>query len=494
MLAAVVTAKTYKEAIREINNIQNADLIELRLDYIKDLSHRNIKNLIKMCKKPAIATNRKKDEGGLFTGSEEDRIDALQAAIKSDVNFVDVEYSTDKNLLKHLLKNKSTTRIIISHHNLYETPKNIINVYNKMKKLNPDFIKIVTKAKSVTDNFEIFDLINDANKEKTKVIAFCSGSYGEFSRILSIILGSQITYAANEKGKESADGQLTLNEMHSYRIKKLNNQTKILGIIGNPVTHSLSNIMHNAAFEKLNINAVYLKFKVDNLKHFVNYFKGQNILGFSVTIPHKIEIVKFIDNIDKKAEKIGAVNTIVVKNKRLIGHNTDCDGAIKALKTKTELKNKKVVVLGAGGSSRAVAYGLKEERANTTILNRTVESARNIADCFDCSYGSLNDLKKIDYDILINTTPVGMHPYPYDCPIPSRLLRKDSIIFDIVFNPYKTKLLKYAEKKECTVIPGFEMLINGAELQFKLWTKKNAPTHLMREKAISYLEDADHQN
>ncbi|MDP3765067.1 MAG: shikimate dehydrogenase [Nanoarchaeota archaeon] len=495
MLAAVIKAKNKEELNRGIKKTDAADLIELRLDYIDSFDYNLIEKIKKKLKKSLLITCRKKYEGGFFDGKENYRIDALKNGIKYGADYIDIEYSSDKIDVKHLVKNKNNTKIIISYHNFKETPNNIKNIYKNIKKLNPDLIKIVTNANSVTDNFKIFELIRNANKEKKKIIAFCMGSYGQFSRILSIILGSQITYASVGKGEESAAGQPTIHELVDYyRIKKLNKNTKIIGLIGNPVEHSWSHIIHNAGLDKLGINAVYLKFQVDRLKEFIEYFKRMNTLGFSVTIPHKIEVIRYLDEIDEKAKGIGAVNTIVVKNKKTIGYNTDCDGAILALKTKTNLKNKNVVVIGAGGSTRALTYGLKEEGAKISILNRTIKKAKLIADHFDCDYAPLEQLKNINYDVLINTTSVGMYPDINSSPLQSDFIKKNSVVFDIVFNPYKTKLLKDAEERGCTTIPGFEMLINGAVLQFKLWTNKNAPEQLMKKKVLEYLKNVGHQN
>ncbi|MBI2654647.1 shikimate dehydrogenase [Candidatus Woesearchaeota archaeon] len=491
MIAAVITERDEKDALNAIKKIKDADLIELRLDYIKNLDDKKLKNLIKNCRKPVIATCRKKSEGGFFSGSENERINILKNAVKLGADYVDIEYSSDKNVIKDIIKNK--TKAIVSCHDFKQTPSNLGDIYNNIKKLNPDLIKIVTYANSVTDNFKIFDLIKTANEENKKIIAFCMGSYGQFSRILSAILGSQITYSSIEEGKESADCQLTMNEMvNYYRIKKLNKNTKVVGLIGNPVEHSWSHIIHNSAFDKLNINAVYLKFQVDKLKKFIEYMKPLNLIGFSVTIPHKVEIMMYIDGLDKQAKGIGAVNTLVVKNGKLIGYNTDCPGAIRALKQKTELKNKNAVVLGAGGAARAMVYGLIENKSNVTILNRTVEKAKLLADYFKCDYGSLDDLKDIDYDILINTTSVGMYPKANELPIGKNSIKNNKIVFDMVFNPFKTKLLVEAEKRNCTIINGFEMLIYGALLQFKLWTGKDAPEQLMRQKVMEFLKNASH--
>ncbi|MBI2101553.1 shikimate dehydrogenase [Candidatus Woesearchaeota archaeon] len=487
MLAAVITE------LKDIPKAKDADLIELRLDYIKGLNNTKLKSLIENCKKPVIVTNRKKGEGGLFNGSEAKRIEILKNAIKFGAGYADIEYSSGKESIRNLIQNKRKTKIIVSYHNFKETPANIKKIYGNIKKLNPDLIKIATNARSVTDNFRVFGLIGKANKEKRKIIAFCMGGYGKFSRILSIILGSQVTYASTGKGKESAGGQLTMNEMvEHYRIKKINKNTKIVGLIGNPVEHSWSHIMHNAAFDRLDINAVYLKFQADKLKEFIEHMKNLDIIGFSVTIPHKVEVMRYLDEIDKQAKGISAVNTIVVKNGRLIGYNTDCPGAIKSLKRITELKGKNAVVLGAGGAARAIIYGLMENKSNVKILNRTAEKAKLLADYFKCDYGSLDDIKKTDYDILINTTPAGMHPHIGGSPVPPDCIKNGAVVFDMVFNPYKTKLLVEAEKRNCRIIAGFEMLIHGALLQFKLWTGKEAPERLMRLKVMEFLKNAGH--
>lgn len=491
MLAAVIKARERNSVLEDAKKARAADIIELRADYLSSFDFKLITEIKRNLKKPVLVTCRNKNEGGIFNGSEAERMVVLKTSIDNGADYVDIEFSSGNKNVDYIIKNKKDAKVIVSYHNFKETPKNIRRVYENIKKTNPDLIKIVSNANSVIDNFKIFDLIRVADNEKIKIIAFCMGSYGKFSRILSVILGSKATYASVGKGKETASGQPSLYELCSfYRIKKINGRTKIAGLIGNPVEHSWSNIIHNFGFDYLNLDAVYLKFRVDKLKEFIEYFKKLEILGFSVTIPHKIEVIKYLDSIDKKAKAIGAVNTIVCKNGKWIGYNTDRDGAIMALKEKMQLKSRKIVVIGAGGSARAITYGLKEEMADVWILNRTMEKAKTLANNFDCDYGSLSKLKEIDYDILINTTPVGMYPYPNRKIVPNNLIRKNTVVFDIVFNPYKTKLLQDAENKGCIVIPGFEMLMNGAALQFELWTGKKAPKQAMRKNVMENLKNA----
>ncbi len=483
MIALVVAGRNEKEIILGVQESSKADLIELRLDYLQDLKSLNLEKIISKCKIPVIVTIRTKKEGGFFDGNDRDRMEVFNKAINVQAGYIDVEFSSSRNIIDKLVRQRNKTRIIISYHNFRKTPNNLFEIYDKIKLLNPDMTKIVTRAKSVSDNFKTFELIKQANKEKKKIIAFCMGELGQFSRIMGKILGSKIAYASLQKDKESAPGQMSLKELNEiYRIKKLDKNTKIFGLIGNPVEHSFSHVVHNAAFENSDMDAVYLKFDVDKLKEFVSNIKKHNMGGFSVTIPHKVGIMKYLDRIDKKAREIGAVNTITIESKRLHGYNTDCDGAMQALEGKADLDGKNTIILGAGGSARAIAYGLLNRNAKITVLGRAIEKTKKMADGFGCNFDSLENIGKYDYDILINTTPVGMHPLVNKIPIPQKNVRSGTIVMDIIFNPRETKLLKEAKKRKCETINGTEMFLNQAFLQFKLWTGKKAPEELMRKK------------
>jgi len=262
--------------------------------------------------------------------------------------------------------------------------------------------------------------------------------------------------------------------------------TKLCAIIGNPVEHSLSPLIHNAAFEHLKLNYAFLAFKVEQLREAVMGIRALNLKGVSVTIPHKVEIVDYLDDIEEVAQKIGAINTVVNQEGRLFGYNTDWSGAIKALEEKIELKNKKTVLLGAGGAARAIAYGLKEKGTDLTILNRTVKKAEVLASELDCLYGGLERVESFKPDILINTTSLGMYPQVDDTPIRKEFL-KSMLVFDIVYNPLKTRLIREAEQNGCATIMGVEMFINQAALQFELWTGKKAPVELMKNVVVEKL-------
>jgi 3-dehydroquinate dehydratase/shikimate dehydrogenase len=457
------------------------------VDYIEGINETMLSDLLSDRTKNIIFTCRKKSDGGKFSGTEEERIRLLKKAIGLGAGFIDIEDSTDKKTIKDLIKNKKDTLVILSHHNFSSTPslEELEKTYSKIKKLSPDIIKIVAFAKSGNDCFKIFKLLYG----KPGLIAFCMGEYGVFSRSIAKKYGSLITYSSLESGKESAPGQITVDEMEEvYRISKIDKNTKVYGIIGNKAEASLSKYIHNPCFESSGINAVYVPFKVEEneLKEFMKRFREFKFSGASVTIPHKISIMQYLDSADETAKKIGAVNTVVSENGKLVGHNTDCYGLVMALKEKTSLRDKKILVIGAGGSARAIIFGLKKEGSNITIVNRTTEKAKALAEEFDIKFDEIKNIKlaAAKADIIINATGVGMFPDTGGCIINEKDFPKEKIIMDIVYTPLETKLLKLAKKNKCIIVTGERMLLHQAISQFKLWTNK-LPDMTIMEKQLN---------
>jgi shikimate dehydrogenase len=262
-----------------------------------------------------------------------------------------------------------------------------------------------------------------------------------------------------------------------------NANTQLCGIIGNPVEHSMSPAIHNAAFKELELNYVYLAFNVTDVEGAVRGMKAFNIRGFSVTMPHKLEVMKYLDEIDEVAQQIGAVNTIINDNGCLKGYNTDWTGFVRSLEAHTSIQNKRVVILGAGGVSRAITFGIKQRGGNMTILNRAIEieMAESLAKELECPWGDLSQFESvIDADIVINATSVGMPPLDDKTVIDPQHLRAEQIVFDAVYNPLETKFLREAKKRGCQVIQGYEMLLLQGVAQFELWTGESAPVELMR--------------
>ncbi len=263
--------------------------------------------------------------------------------------------------------------------------------------------------------------------------------------------------------------------------------TSVYGIFGDPVSHSLSPVMHNAAFSHIGYNAAYLPFRVKDIASGVSAIRALNIKGVSVTIPHKISIMPFLDEVDEMAEKIGAVNTVVNRDGILTGYNSDWLGAVKALSEKTEIRGKEAAVIGAGGAARAIGFGLKSEGGEVVIVNRSADKGERLARDIGAEFLLLSEFRGKTYDILINTTPLGMTPNIGTTPVRKDCLAENTVVMDIVYNPLKTRLLKEAEDAGCTVIDGLAMFVYQGVFQFELWTEKKAPVEVMRGAVLNML-------
>ena len=267
----------------------------------------------------------------------------------------------------------------------------------------------------------------------------------------------------------------------------LDAKTKLVALLGHPVGHSMSPAMHNAAFEKLGLNFTYLAFDVVNLKSAVQAMRDMGFAGYSVTIPHKQEILKHLDRVDSLAAKIGAVNTVVNKDGLLLGYNTDALAAANALKAKTALNGKRIALVGAGGAGRAIAFALHQENALVTMFDADFTRAKSLARLVGCEYLALEKLGEFNSEILVNATPVGMHPKVDASPVDKSILKNGMLVFDIIYNPVETLLQKQAKSIGCETISGVEMFIGQGVEQFRLWTGKDAPVELMREVVLREL-------
>jgi 3-dehydroquinate dehydratase/shikimate dehydrogenase len=490
MICVPITAGSIEETISELSLAsKNADIdiIELRLDYISKMEDAEIclEKTLKNKTKPIIVTNRPKREGGNFEGSEKDRLSLLQKAIELGADYVDVELDS----VSHITR-RDNSKLIISYHNFKETPHNINKIYEDISQCKPDIAKVVTYANDITDNVRIFELLKIA---RIPTISFCMGEYGHISRILTRKFGGLLTFASLRKGKESAPGQLTIDELSNiYHFKKTNKETKLYGVIGNPVSHSMSPVIHNSSFMEKGLNSVYVPMKVLDIKTFIKDFRKMDFRGFSVTIPHKESILPFLDDIDPVAGKIGAINTVVNQDGKLTGHNTDCMAAVKGLEDGLEgekgaLKDKKVAIIGAGGAARAIAFGLKEKGCDITIYNRTLERAKRLSDDVGCKFSRFEEIPELNTNILINSTSIGMFPNVEESPVPKDVLKKDMIVFDAVYNPIETRLLKDAKGRGCHTVNGLTMFINQAAEQFRLWTGIEPSVELMENVAKNML-------
>ncbi|OGP92534.1 MAG: shikimate dehydrogenase [Deltaproteobacteria bacterium RBG_16_48_10] len=258
-------------------------------------------------------------------------------------------------------------------------------------------------------------------------------------------------------------------------------RTELYGIIGNPVRHSLSPAIHNEAFRRMGLNAVYLAFEVRSLGEAMAGIRELGIRGLSVTVPFKTQILSYLDKIEEMASKIKAVNTLAVEGGNLVGYNTDYCGALESLEEKVDLKGKRVILLGAGGAARAIGFGLKRKGCQIAIFNRSKNRAEVLARELECGHHPLSSFKEMEGEVLVNATSVGMHPFDPKSPVPKGVLREGMVVMDIVYKPLRTKLLQEAEQQGCVTIDGLEMLARQGAAQLQIWTGRRQEVGQIRK-------------
>ena len=494
-VCAVITEETVDTARAAMKQASAAaDLIELRLDFLRDFDFADLSALASLLEGkplPVIITCRASSEGGRKHVDDQVRLRLLVEGARQAADYCDIEAA---HYAQAPALSPDISRLIVSYHNFDETPVDLDAVYDRLIALPAAVHKIVTRANTITDSIAIFNLLERARGEGRRLIAIAMGQPGIITRVLGPSRGSFLTYGSLASGKESAEGQLTCEELIDlYRIRRLSRGTGITGIIGSTVAHSASPAMHNRALAELDLDFVYLPFEVDGLAEFFGRFVSPasreidwNMRGLSVTIPHKSAVIPLLDEVNESASKVGAVNTVVVSDGRLIGYNTDVQGAMEPLERVCELKGENCGVIGAGGAARAVIYGLLERGARVTVFARNSRAAQSISESFGVPVSPIESLASSDVRVVINTTPVGMRGHSEGSTLlPGEALQGRLIVYDLVYNPLETKLLIDARAAGCSTISGLEMLIAQAALQFELWTGKKPSIDTMRSSALA---------
>jgi 3-dehydroquinate dehydratase/shikimate dehydrogenase len=312
------------------------------------------------------------------------------------------------------------------------------------------------------------------------------GEEGVASRILAAKFGGFVTFASVGAGRESAPGQLDIETMlNMYHFRNIDADTEVYGVAANPVAHSMSPAIHNAAFAATGKNAVYIPLKTNDCAALLHGLVPLGLRGLSVTIPHKQEMCSLMDGVDDLCAAIGAVNTVLAKGGQLMGRNTDVDAAMAAIVSAARraeidsIAGRKVLLVGAGGAGRAIAYGLRAHESEVVIANRTLSRAQKLAAELDCEACSLDDMSTIDCDILVNATSIGMWPNTDSSPVPAEMLRPGMVVFDSVYNPVETRLLSDAAEAGCATATGLEWFVSQAAAQFEWWTGTPAPLEVM---------------
>lgn len=480
MICVSIARGRHKQAMAEHRHLveQGAQLVELRVDYIR--REVSLKRLLKDRPCPMIITCRRKQDQGRWEGTEEARQILLRAAIAEGVEYVDLEEDIAGKIPRY-----GKTQRIVSLHNFRETPQDLDAIYERLAQLDPDIIKIATMAHEQHDNLRMLQLVRRA---EIPTVGICMGEVGMPSRILAGRFGSPFTYATFHQERALAPGQLSYRQMKDiYHYDRIDQETEIFGVVADPVGHSLSPVIHNAAFRAAESNRVYVPFRVprEGLKAFLDDHEAWGLKGLSVTIPHKESIIQWLDQYDAATRGIQACNTVLLGDQR-VGYNTDYRAALRcltrALGTNAEkpLEGKRVLLLGAGGVSRAIAYGIAEQNAKLMVASRTYEKAEQLAVEYNGEAVLWEDRQSREVDIVVNGTPVGMHPNVDESPLEIDFLKRNMIVFDTVYNPEQTLLIKHARNRECKVVTGVEMFVRQAAMQYKLFTGDDAPKELMR--------------
>lgn len=462
---------------------RGARMIEVRLDFLAKAP--DFKRLL--AEKPCalVATVRRQQDGGRWTAGEDQRRILLRQAIVAGFDWVDLETDAADDIRRF----KNVKRIV-SYHNLREVPADLEKIYEKMCNQDPDVVKIAVSAQRPSDNLRVLELVKNAKKS---TVAFCLGDIGFPSRILAGKYGAPFAYAAFNKERTIALGIPSFDEMRRvYQYQRISPNTAVYGVIGDPIGHSLSPAIHNAAFRQLGIDAVYLPFRVPRgeLKTFLEQYDRIPIRGYSVTIPHKETALALARHKDETASRVGAANTLVRDAHGFSAFNTDYPAAHDSLMANLPLKAgpdgpgswnaRPVLILGAGGVARAIAHMLQREGAIVTVTSRTEEKASDLAEDVGCKYVGWESRHKSKCDLLVNCTPVGMAPNIDESPIHPSFLTPEMMLFDTIYMPETTMLVKDAKTRGCTVLTGVDMFVRQAEMQFRLFTNQEPPPEFMR--------------
>jgi 3-dehydroquinate dehydratase/shikimate dehydrogenase len=465
-----------------------ADLFELRLDAMCEF---DLARLLAERPRPIIVTNRHAVEGGFKTQDDSARLAALAAAVRLGADYVDVELASlpaFERLMPRRLR--GPVQLIVSYHNFSGFPNDLPAVARTIEATSADVVKVAVTPRRLEDNLVIFNLLRAAAKP---TIALAMGELGQVSRILAGKFGALLTFASADADSQSAPGQVTADEMvNLYRANRLTPATRVYAVMGNPVEHSLSPAIHNAAFAALGLDAVYLRLKVEgDPAAVVRAFAALPIDGYSVTIPHKEAVAAACTEIDPLACRMRAVNTLVRRDDGYHASNTDVTSAMKVLAAalrSDDFTGRRAVVLGAGGVGRAYVHGLVARGAAVFVADLDETRARAVAAETGATPIPLSQVAQTQADILMNATPIGMWPKVDATPVDPRALRPGMVVFDAVYNPRETRLLRDVAAAGCQTISGVEQFVGQAVEQFELWTGRPAPAQLMRQVVLAALE------
>ena len=463
--------------------------MEFRLDFLdpSQLTPERMRHWVALAGVPVIGTLRRKPFGGRFEGGAADQLEMLGRIGGAGFSFLDIEVETLEAAGPTRLKKirDGSWRLIGSYHDFRETPSDLQAVFRRILAVDADVVKIATLAVDFADNFRLLELVSQARRRNLPIIAVAMGDLGAYSRLVAPSRGALLTYASTRAGQETAPGQLTSRDLKCvYGLNGIDADTLFFGVIGHPIGHSLSPQVHNHAFRQLGLNCRYLPLPTPDLEAFAPHLRRFG--GLSVTLPHKVAVLRHVDARHPGVEASGAANTLVRRQDGLWAYNTDLDGVRHALRGCLDGPPGRAVLLGAGGAARSAAAVLKEARWRVAVLARNRSKAEALAGDFGFEADSLDRSGRYSGDLLINATPVGMSPAIHESPVAGEGLRY-ATVFDMVYNPLETRLLGEA-RKQSRVVSGLDMFVGQAARQCHLWTGREAPLRGMREVVVGSLK------
>ena len=461
-----------------------AELVEIRADCLR--REPELKRILKERPTPLVFTLRRGADGGLWRGSEDKRQQLFREAIALGVDYIDLEMDIATKIRRF-----GKTKRIISYHNLKGTPGELPDIAEQCDEMDADIVKIATRANDLGEAVRVLQIHKNT---AVPTIPIAMGEIGTFTRVLGAKFGAPFTYAGFNPERVFAPGILTHQEMkRDYAYDAINAETEVYAVIGDPIGHSLSPAIHNASFRKLGLNKVMVPFLIADgtLEASLKDLEWLGIKGMSVTIPHKRAVVPLLQAKDAAIELTGSCNTVVFDGLKKVGYNTDLDAALGSLEDAigvnperpdvSPLYEKQVILLGAGGVARSIAFGVARRGGSLMIANRHDERATALAEEVGCRTATWSQRASTLAEVMINCTPVGMHPDVDDTPVPPGGFRDGMVVFDTIYHPENTMFLKLARERGCKTVTGVEMFVRQAAAQFRLYTGQEAPTDLMRD-------------
>ncbi|HEY2012779.1 MAG TPA: shikimate dehydrogenase [Bryobacteraceae bacterium] len=433
-----------------------------------------------------VATCRRHQNHGKFNGSIEEQLAVLDVAVKNGAHAIDLEIETAEASEDRLSNFRGRVQVIVSYHNFEATPP-MDTVLGRVMRVSADAYKVVTTARKPSDNLRVLAAAKILPNHRLVVLAM--GELGFPTRVLSPVFGAVFTYAAPMCVEGTAAGQVSARSLrHVYRVEKLRKSAKIYGVIADPIRHSISPAVHNRAFQCRRVDAVYLPFLVTPayLRDFFSMAAKLPLTGFSVTIPHKQKIIRYLDVVDPLARRIGAVNTVWRKAGKWRGTNTDAAGVTGPLARLLRLQNASVLIVGNGGAARSAACALSDAGAKITLAGRNPDRVRALSKVCGAEAVGREQLASRHFDVVVHATPLGMYPHVDECFFDGNI--PGEVVFDMVYNPLETQLLRRAKDQGKTTVPGLDMFIEQAVRQFEIWTGETAPRTVMEKAAAEALE------